>query len=138
MGPVCAGKCGTMLDANVVPLIDILLVLLVIFMVIPHQQMGLPAGLPQQRSAPVFIYHPENLVVQVAADGTIRLNGLVVQPGELRSRLEQVFAPRAHRVAFLQGDCSLEFQAVVEVLNVMHLAGASSIGLVTPELEKNR
>jgi biopolymer transport protein TolR len=138
MGPFCAGKRGIVSDMNVVPLIDILLVLLVIFMLIPHQQMGLPAGLPQPTSATVPIDHPENLVVQVAPDGTIRLNGLVVRPGELRSRLQQVFALRAHRVAFLQGDCSLEFHAVAEVLNVMHLAGASPIGLVTPELEKNR
>jgi biopolymer transport protein ExbD len=76
--------------------------------------------------------------VQVASDGSIRLNGAVVQREELRSRLEQVFALRAQRVAFLQGDRSLEFQTVAEVLNVMHVAGASPVGLVTSELEKNR
>jgi biopolymer transport protein ExbD len=77
-------------------------------------------------------------VVQVASDGSIRLNGLVVQLDELRGRLKQVFALRAHRVAFLQGDRSLEFQLVAEVLDVMHVAGASPVGLLTSELEKNR
>jgi biopolymer transport protein TolR len=116
------GRSRIVSDVNVVPLIDILLVLLVIFMVIPHRQMGLPASLPKETSDPVPILHPETIVVQVASDGTIRLNGSVVQHDELRNRLEQVFARRAHRVVFLQGDHSLEFQVVAEVLDVLHVA----------------
>jgi len=131
-----SGKSGVVSDVNVVPLIDILLVLLVIFMIIPHRQMGLSASLPQA-SEPVPVVHPETIVVQVASDGSIRLNGSVVQHDELRGRLEQIFALRAHRVAFLQGDCSLEFQVVAEVLDVMHVAGASPVGLLSSELVKN-
>jgi biopolymer transport protein TolR len=135
---VWGGKGGLLSDVNVVPLIDILLVLLVIFMIIPHRQMGLPASLPQQTSEPAPPVHPDTLVVQIGSDGSIRLNGSVVQHDELRGRLEQTFALRAHRVAFLQGDRSLEFQVVAGVLNVMHMAGASPVGLVSSELEKNR
>lgn len=139
MGITVSGSRGKVVsDVNVVPLIDILLVLLVIFMIIPHHQKGLTASLPQQASGPVEERHPEPIVVQVASDGSIRLNGSVVRHDELRGRLEQVFALRAHRVAFLQGDRSLDFQVVAEVLDVMHVAGASPIGLVTSELEKNR
>jgi biopolymer transport protein TolR len=134
----CSGRSGVLSDVNVVPLIDILLVLLVIFMVIPHQQMGLTAHLSQEASEPLLIGHPETIVVQVGADGSIWLNGSVVQHDELRGRLEQLFALRAHRVAFLQGDRSLEFQVVAEVLDLMHAAGASPVGLVSSELEKNR
>ena len=139
MGTTVSGSRGKVVsDANVVPLIDILLVLLVIFMIIPHHQRGPTASLPQQASGPVEEQPPEPIVVQVASDGSIRLNGSVVRHDELRGRLEQVFALRAHRVAFLQGDRSLDFQVVAEVLDVMHVAGASPIGLVTSELEKNR
>jgi biopolymer transport protein TolR len=127
---------GVLTDVNVVPLIDVLLVLLVIFMIIPHGQKGLSASLRQQ--GPAAADYPETIVVQVATDGAVRVNGAVVKRDELRSRLEQVFALRAQRVAFLQGDRSLEFQVVAEVLNVMHVAGASPVGLVTTELEKNR
>jgi len=45
---------------------------------------------------------------------------------------------RAYRVAFFQGDGSLEFEAVVRVLDLMNAAGVSPVGLVTSELEKNR
>jgi biopolymer transport protein TolR len=122
----------------VVPLIDILLVLLVIFMIIPHRQMGLQANLPRRVSEPVPQDAPETIIVQVAADGTVRINGSEVQLDELRDRLQRIFARRAHRVAFLQGDRSLEFQAVAQVLDLMHVAGVSPVGLLSSELEKNR
>jgi biopolymer transport protein TolR len=132
------GKRGILSDVNVVPLIDILLVLLVIFMIIPHRQMGLQADLPQQADPLVKEPSPETIIVQVASDGSLRINQSVVEREELRNRLERIFALRAPRVAFLQGDRSLEFHAVAQVLDLMHTAGASSVGLLTSELEKNR
>ena len=132
------GKRGILSEVNVVPLIDILLVLLVIFMIIPHRQMGLQASLPQQASAPEPVAPAGLIVVQVAADGTVRINGSEVKLDELRGRLEKIFALRANRVAFLQGDRSLEFQAVAQVLDLMHVAGVSPVGLLSSELEKNR
>jgi len=137
------GRGGAVSDVNVVPLIDILLVLLVIFMIIPHRQMGLQANLPEQDEAgkrvPYELPDPDAaIVIQVAADGTVRMNGSAVALDELRGRLEQALAPRIHRVAFLQGDRSLEFQAVARVLDLMHVAGASPVGLLSSELEKNR
>lgn len=135
---VVGGKGGISAEVNVVPLIDILLVLLVVFMIMPHRQMGLQASLPQAVSEPVPSVPPEPILVQIAADGTVRINASVVQLDELRDRLERIFALRAHRVAFVQGDRSLEFQAVAQVLDLMHVAGASPVGLLSSELEKNR
>ncbi len=131
------GKRGMLCEANVVPLIDILLVLLVIFIIIPYRQMGLQADLPQEAGSPVKVVPPETIVVQIASDGSLRINQSVVQRDELRERLARIFALRAQRVAFLQGDRSLEFQVVAQVLDEMHAAGASPVGLLTSELEKN-
>ncbi|HTZ33342.1 MAG TPA: biopolymer transporter ExbD [Methylomirabilota bacterium] len=139
MGMVVGGKRGILCESNVVPLIDILLVLLVIFMIIPHKQLGLDATLPQQQAGPVNPDPPpETIIVQVAMNGAVRINGSEVKLDELRGRLERTLAPRVHRVAYLQGDRSLEFQAVAQVLDLMHAAGASPVGLVSSELEKNR
>lgn len=135
---ILGGKGGMLCEANVVPLIDILLVLLVIFMIIPHQQVGLQADLPQVAGPPGTVVSPETIIVSIASDGSLRINQSVVQREELRERLEPIFALRAQRVAFLQGDRSLEFQTVAQVLDEMHAAGASPVGLLTSELEKNR
>ncbi len=137
MGFTLGGKRGIVSEVNVVPLIDVLLVLLVIFMIIPHKQTGLPAVLPQatiEDPGP----QPETVIVSVASDGSLRINQVEIPREEFRGRLERIFGLRAYRVAFLQGDRTLEFQAVAQVLDLMHTAGAASVGLLTSELEKNR
>ena len=131
------GKRGILSDVNVVPLIDILPVLLVIFMIIPHRQMGLQADLPQTATSDPEAA-PEAIIVQLSADGSLRINQSVIEREALPVRRQQVFALRAQHVAFVQGDRSLEFHAVAQVLDLMHSAGASSVGLLTSELEKNR
>jgi biopolymer transport protein ExbD len=81
---------------------------------------------------------PEAIIVSLASDGSLRINQLAIQREEFRSRLERILALRADRVAFFQGNRSLEFQAVAQTLDLMHTAGATSVGLFTSELEKNR
>jgi len=135
---VVGGKRGIVSEMNVVPLIDILLVLLVIFMIIPHHQKGLQAVLPQQSGPSGPDVAAEIIVVQIASDGSVRINQSAVQLDKLGARLQEIFALRPDRVAFLQADRSLEFQAVAQVLDLMHTAGAVPIGLLSSELEKNR
>ena len=132
------GKRGIIAEANVVPLIDILLVLLVIFMVIPHRQRRLDAALPRQADSPVPIDPPAVIIVHVASDGTVWINQTLVDREAFRGCLERLLVARVDRVAFLQGDRSLEFQPVAQILDLMHSAGASPVGLLTSELEKKR
>lgn len=131
------GRRGILSDVNIVPLIDILLVLLVIFMIIPHHQQGLDASIPQTGPSDA-IKREEVIVVQVLADGSLRINQEPVAWETLEERLEQVFALRASRAAFVRGDTPVEFGVVVRVIDTMRAAGVTSIGLLTPELEKGR
>jgi biopolymer transport protein TolR len=136
MGMSVGGNRGTVSEMNVVPLIDILLVLLVIFMVIPHTR-GLKVEIPQPSvEQPNIVDHPEVVVVQVLADGSLRLNQQPVKWEELELRLSDVFKSRADRTAFIRGDSSIEFQVVARVIDVMHAAGIAPVGLLTPELAK--
>jgi biopolymer transport protein ExbD len=125
---------GTIVELNVVPLIDILLVLLVIFMIIPHHQNGLKAEIPQ-KAAPSAAPEPELLVVQVLADGSLSINQQTVEWQALRDRLDEVFKVCANRTAFIRGDAAVEFQLIARVIDVMHGVGISSVGLMTPQLE---
>ena len=129
------GKRGIVSDMNVVPLIDILLVLLVIFMIIRATSVGEEALVPQP-STEAPAPQSDVVVVQVLADGTLRINQEPVAFDKLGSRIEEIFKLRATRVAFIRGDKPVEFGVVAEVIDVMHAAGIASVGLLTPELEK--
>jgi biopolymer transport protein TolR len=138
MGMLVGGKHGVTADPNVVPLIDILLVLLVIFMIIPHHQTGLDAMLPQpagpERKAPP----PDGvIVVQVRGDGSLKINEEPVSWDRLFPRLEEVFKQRAERIAFIRGDAPVEFATVARVVDVMRQLDLS-VGLLTPKLEQSR
>jgi len=131
-------KRGAVSEINVVPLIDILLVLLIIFMVItPHTQTGLDATLPQ-RADETLPQRTDVVVVQVQADGTLRINRDAVKPEDLQTRLEEIFGKRADRTAFIRGDSPVEFSVVASVIDRMRSAGIVSVGLMTPELDKGR
>lgn len=131
------GYRGILAHVNIVPLIDILLVLLVIFMIIPHHQQGLDASIPQP-GIPDDGPRPEVVVVQVLADGSLRINQDPVSWDALESRLDQVFKLRVNRTAFVRGESSVEFAVVARAIDSMRAARLAPIGLLTPELEKGR
>ena len=127
------GKPGVVSDPNIVPLIDILLVLLVIFMLIPHSQ-GLEVEIPQACGVPgsgnCGQDKPHTVVVQVLADGSLRVNQEPVKWENLETQLREVFKVRAERTAFVWGDRSVEFGVVARVIDVMRAAGIATIGLI--------
>jgi biopolymer transport protein TolR len=128
------GEHGILADVNVVPLIDILLVLLVIFMIIPHHQHGLDASIPRPGSEDEP--RQDVVVVQVLADGSLRINRHPVAWEALEKRLGQVLKLRGNRAAFIRGESPVEFAVVARVIDSMRAAGVVSVGLLTPELEK--
>jgi biopolymer transport protein ExbD/biopolymer transport protein TolR len=131
-------KRGVVSDPNIVPLIDILLVLLVIFMVLPRS-VGLRAQIPQECVARDGNGcsggdKPGVVVIQVLADGSFQVNQEPVKWENLESRLTRIFAVRADRTAFIRGDSSVEFGVVARVIDVMHTAGIAPVGLLTQHL----
>jgi biopolymer transport protein ExbD len=75
------------------------------------------------------------LVLEVLADGSLRINQQPVGWDALQERLEQILGERGNRTVFVRGDRTLEFQVVARVIDIMNAAGVSSVGLMTPRLD---
>jgi len=131
-------KGGAMAEMNVVPLIDILLVLLIIFMVItPLTPKGLDALVPQPNPNQQQNQEIENktVVVQVLDGGKLKINNEDATWDSLGPRLEQIFKERAEKVAFVKGDNDVLFMDVARAIDTMRQAGIDKVGLITAKLE---
>jgi biopolymer transport protein TolR len=129
---------GSMATPNVVPLIDILLVLIIIFMVItPLTPKGLDTLVPQPSPNQQQNQELENktVVVQVLKDGKLKINNEDATWESLGPRIEQVFKDRAEKVAFVKGDNDVLFFQVAHAIDIMHGAGIDKVGLITAKLE---
>ena len=115
---------------NVAPLIDVLLVLLIIFMTLcPAPSPGLNGRIPRTARSGASPEQP--IVVVFARDRTIRIQSEVVSRTELAIRLPDILKPRMDRTVFLEADSEIAFEAVAEVMDIIHNAGAESLGLIT-------
>jgi biopolymer transport protein TolR len=138
MGMDVGSSSGSMASPNVVPLIDILLVLIIIFMVItPLTPKGLDTLVPQPSPNQQQNQELENktVVVQVLKDGKLKINNEDATWESLGPRIETVFKDRAEKVAFVKGDNDVLFFQVARAIDIMHGAGIDKVGLITAKLE---
>lgn len=139
---VGTGRKGPRSEPNIVPLIDILLVLLIIFMVItPLVPKGLDALVPQPNPNKEAQQQPEDVrtvVVSISAGGLLMINQDPVTKDILGQRLYDIFKARAERVMFVKGDPDILFSDVAEVIDIAKGAGIDKIGLITARLEETQ
>ena len=126
-------KGAAIAEMNVVPLIDILLVLLIIFMVItPLTPKGLETVLPRPNDiSDPKITSPLTVVVQVGQGGRLKINNENTDFDRLGPRMEQIFKDRAEKVAFVQGDNDVVFMDVARAIDILRGSGIDKVGLIT-------
>ncbi len=124
-------------EINVVPYIDVMLVLLVIFMVTaPMLMQGVEVNLPDAAAAPVKDQDAEPLIVSINDRGELFLNLGANEKQELelatvRQRVAAVLRRSPDKPVLVWGDEQVPYGQVVTVMTALQEAGAPSVGLVT-------
>jgi len=130
-------KKKPMAEINVVPYIDVMLVLLVVFMVTaPMLMQGVKVDLPQAPSAPMENKDAEPLIVSVKADGRfyLDLGKDSKKPKTLKGVSEsvaKVLRVKPMTPILVWGDAKVDYGVVVSLMSELQKAGAPSVGLVT-------
>jgi biopolymer transport protein TolR len=135
---VGGGKGGPVSEPNIVPLIDVLLVLIIIFMVItPRTPTGLQTLVPQPPPPNQKQTEPDQrtIVVQVMPGGKLKINQDDSNWNDLGPRLFDIFKERADKIAFVKGDDDVEFAQVARAIDIMRGSGIDHVGLITAKIE---
>ncbi len=120
-------------EINVVPLVDVMLVLLIIFMVAaPMMQHGLDVNLPVSAQAPAIT--GERIYVTVpmsfARDRRVELNDERIPVEVLAERMRQAMLNRTERQVYLAGDAGVTLQHLMDVMDRLKQGGVERVGIV--------
>jgi biopolymer transport protein TolR len=127
------GKTQTTLaEINMIPFIDIVLVLLIIFMVTaPVLQSGIEVNVPETKT--VREISEEKLVVSIDKKQLVYLQTEVVNVNELGAKIKEKLLDPTRQSVYLQADQTVPFQTFATVLDHLKLAGIENISIVTQQ-----
>lgn len=117
-------------EPNVVPLCDILLVLLIIFMVItPMVQKGMDVKLPETTAEAGAA--PQGLIVlTLKRDLGVMINTEQVEMNMLSGRLREIYEVRQDKTIFIRADARVPYSAVIEMIDIAKGAGVDTTGII--------
>ena len=121
---------ATMAEINIIPLVDVTLVLLLIFMLTaPLMYRGIDVNLPKTQGKPTAV--EERLVLTLTKDQAIFLNDKPVPMGALEQYLRDQFKNRQDKTLYLRADQALQYGFVVETMDRIRRSGIEKLGMVT-------
>ena len=123
-------------EINVVPYIDVTLVLLVVFMITaPLLMQGVKVELPKANSTPMETKENEPFIISIKADGTFWIDekgtNKIETLTKIKSQVSKVLRQSPETPILVWGDGKVAYASVVELMSELQRAGAPSVGLVT-------
>lgn len=123
-------------EVNVTPMLDLSYVLLVIFIILTTATVqGIKVNLPKASDTP-SLAEPKTKAITITEDGTIYLDTYPVSLTELESLLRQYKAVTPDLPVIIKADSTIQYQRVVDVLDLVGRVEISQLGLVTKKLVK--
>src|SRR2546425_2761711 len=129
-----------MASPNVIPMADIMLVLLIIFMVVtPLLTKDIPVDLtPAQNSRDMQDADKDDaIVVAVTRDGRIYLGSTKVEKQDLTGQIKDRLSSRIDKTVYVRSDARAKYGDVVAVVDEIRSAGVDQLGLLTQRMEKS-
>lgn len=122
---------ATKAEPNVVPLCDVLLVLLIIFMVItPIVQKGIDVKLPETQSDTSGGMPAGLIVLTLKKDLSVLINQQVVELKMLQDELRRIYSARQDKTIFVRADAKLPYSRVIELIDIAKGAGVEVLGII--------
>jgi biopolymer transport protein ExbD len=123
-------------EINITPMLDLAYVLLVIFIIMTTASVqGIKVNLPKASEAPA-IAKPKTKAISITADGTIYIDTYPVTLPELENLLRQYKARDPDLPLIIKADSTLQYQRVVDVLDLVGKLEITQLGLVTQRVVK--
>ncbi len=127
------GKGRVRSDINITPLVDVVLVLLIIFMVMtPVLLKKMDLQVPEKVDSDVQTSASDQVVLSIAADGTVAINKEPIPRETLAVKMTDVLHARREKVVFFDIDDRANYSEVVKIMDDTRGAGAKVLGIMTP------
>jgi biopolymer transport protein ExbD/biopolymer transport protein TolR len=126
---------------NVIPMADIMLVLLIIFMVVtPMLQKTLPVDMARVDNAREMqdADKDDAVIVAVTRDGTIYLKNTKISKDDITGQVKDLLANRLDKTVYVKSDARAKYGDVVAVVDEIRSAGVDQLGLLTEQNEQRR
>jgi biopolymer transport protein ExbD len=127
---------GIQSEPNVIPMIDIMLVMLIIFMVSqPLSRMALDVQVPPQETATKTDAKSNQIVLELTADGGYAINTQPVPADQLDTQMHAIFDARPAKLLFVKAAPTRIYQDVIDAMDVARGAGVQVIGFTPADAE---
>jgi biopolymer transport protein TolR len=136
-GMSSGGRGAVSSEPNVVPMIDILLVLLIIFMITqPLSRMAMDVQVPPPEPPTASTKPSNQIVLELMADGGYQINGQPVPRDQLDTQIHAIYDQRPAKLLFIKAAPSRIYQDVIHAMDVARGAGVQIIGFTPQEADK--